>query len=124
MVVTAILPEGHMDLGPGKPATTRPVRQPSVVDAIVPMVALAFLIAASLALFGLDALDGPIQVVPWNSCGAFMSAVLGVPTLSYLPHAVFNYASPALSVLYGVTGFKVEKVALAGSPSKPESPPR
>jgi NhaC family Na+:H+ antiporter len=49
-------------------------------------------------------------LVPWNSCGAFMSAVLGVPTLNYLPFAVFNYASPALSVLYGVTGFKVEKV--------------
>jgi NhaC family Na+:H+ antiporter len=49
-------------------------------------------------------------LVPWNSCGAFMAAVLGVPTLSYLPYAVFNYASPGLSVLYGVTGFKVEKV--------------
>ncbi|MCW6008283.1 Na+/H+ antiporter NhaC [Micromonospora sp. CPCC 205371] len=49
-------------------------------------------------------------LVPWNSCGAFMAAVLGVPTLSYLPYAVFNYASPTLSVLYGVTGFKVEKV--------------
>jgi NhaC family Na+:H+ antiporter len=49
-------------------------------------------------------------LVPWNSCGAFMAAVLGVPTLSYLPYAIFNYASPTLSVLYGVTGFKVEKV--------------
>lgn len=48
-------------------------------------------------------------LVPWNSCGAFMGAVLGVPTLSYLPYCVFNYASPALSVLYGFTGFKVEK---------------
>lgn len=49
-------------------------------------------------------------LVPWNSCGAFMAAVLGVPTLSYLPYAVFNYTSPTLSVLYGATGFKVEKV--------------
>ncbi|MEV0095026.1 Na+/H+ antiporter NhaC [Streptomyces sp. NPDC050738] len=49
-------------------------------------------------------------LVPWNSCGAFMGAVLGVATLSYLPYAVFNYASPALSVLYGITGFKVEKI--------------
>lgn len=50
-------------------------------------------------------------LVPWNSCGAFMGAVLGVPTLSYAPFAIFNYASPGLSVLYGLTGFKIEKVA-------------
>jgi NhaC family Na+:H+ antiporter len=49
-------------------------------------------------------------LVPWNSCGAFMAAVLGVPTLVYLPYAFFNIASPVLSVLYGVTGFKIEKV--------------
>jgi Na+:H+ antiporter, NhaC family len=51
-------------------------------------------------------------LVPWNSCGAFMAAVLGVPTLSYLPYAIFNYASPILSVLYGVTGFKIERTAV------------
>jgi NhaC family Na+:H+ antiporter len=51
-------------------------------------------------------------LVPWNSCGAFMGAVLGVPTLMYLPYAIFNYVSPALSVLYGITGFKIEKVAV------------
>jgi NhaC family Na+:H+ antiporter len=50
-------------------------------------------------------------LVPWNSCGAFMGAVLGVPTLSYAAYAVFCWASPLLSVLYGVTGFKIEKVA-------------
>lgn len=48
-------------------------------------------------------------LVPWNSCGAFMGATLGVSTLLYLPYAVFCYASPTLSVLYGVTGFRVEK---------------
>lgn len=49
-------------------------------------------------------------LVPWNSCGAFMGAVLGVPTLAYLPFAIFNYVSPVLSVLYGITGFKIEKI--------------
>jgi len=49
-------------------------------------------------------------LVPWNSCGAFMGATLGVSTLLYAPYAVFCYASPALSVLYGFTGFRVEKV--------------
>lgn len=46
-------------------------------------------------------------LVPWNSCGAFMAAVLGVSTLAYLPFAVFNYVAPVLSVLYGITGFKI-----------------
>jgi Na+:H+ antiporter, NhaC family len=49
-------------------------------------------------------------LVPWNSCGAFMGAVLGVPTLSYLLFAFFNIASPVLSVVYGYTGFKIIKV--------------
>ncbi len=48
-------------------------------------------------------------LVPWNSCGAFMGAVLGVSTLSYLPYALFNIASPLLSVVYGFTGFKIER---------------
>ncbi|OBK73098.1 Na+/H+ antiporter NhaC [Mycobacterium sp. 1164985.4] len=50
-------------------------------------------------------------LVPWNSCGAFMSAVLGVSTLAYLPFAVFNIASPLLSVAYGYTGFKIVKAS-------------
>ena len=49
-------------------------------------------------------------LVPWNSCGAFMAATLGVSTFLYLPYAVFCYASPALSVLFGITGFRIEKV--------------
>jgi NhaC family Na+:H+ antiporter len=49
-------------------------------------------------------------LVPWNSCGAFMSAVLGVSTWAYLPFCFFNIASPLLSVLYGFTGFKVERI--------------
>jgi NhaC family Na+:H+ antiporter len=39
-----------------------------------------------------------------------MSATLGVSTLLYLPYAVFCYASPALSVVFGFTGFRIEKV--------------
>jgi NhaC family Na+:H+ antiporter len=49
-------------------------------------------------------------LVPWNSCGAFMGAVLGVPTLVYLPFCFFNIASPLLSVIYGFTGFTIEKI--------------
>jgi NhaC family Na+:H+ antiporter len=49
-------------------------------------------------------------LVPWNSCGAFMGATLGVSTLLYVPYAIFCYASPLLSVLYGYTGFRIEKI--------------
>jgi Na+:H+ antiporter, NhaC family len=55
-------------------------------------------------------------LVPWNSCGAFMSAVLGVSTLLYLPFAVFNIASPLLSVAFGATGFTILRDAKGGEP--------
>ncbi|MFD0474977.1 Na+/H+ antiporter NhaC family protein [Nonomuraea thailandensis] len=50
-------------------------------------------------------------LVPWNSCGAFLGAVLGVPTLAYLPFCFFNIISPLLSVVYGITGFKIERIS-------------
>ena len=49
-------------------------------------------------------------LVSWNSCGAFMAAALGVPTLLYLPFAFFCIFSPLLSLLYGITGFKIESI--------------
>jgi NhaC family Na+:H+ antiporter len=49
-------------------------------------------------------------IVPWNSCGAFMGAVLGVAVPRYLPFAIFCLASPLLSVLYGFVGFRITKV--------------
>ena len=50
-------------------------------------------------------------LVPWNSCGAYMAAVLGVPTLLYLPFCFFNIASPVLTLIYGFTGFKIARMA-------------
>lgn len=58
-------------------------------------------------------------LVPWNSCGAYMAAVLGVPTLLYLPYAIFNIASPLLTLIYGITGFKIVRV----DPIIPENEP-
>jgi NhaC family Na+:H+ antiporter len=49
-------------------------------------------------------------LIQWNSCGAYMSATLGVATLAYLPFAVFNLASPIISLLWGFTGFKIERM--------------
>ncbi|OBF26836.1 Na+/H+ antiporter NhaC [Mycobacterium sp. ACS4331] len=61
----------------------------------------------NLSRLAADSATVTSPLVPWNSCGAFMSAVLGVSTLAYLPFAFFNIFSPALSVLYGFTGFRV-----------------
>ncbi len=46
-------------------------------------------------------------LVPWNTCGAYVSGVLGVATGSYLPYCFFNILSPLLDILYGFIGFKV-----------------
>lgn len=46
-------------------------------------------------------------LIPWNTCGAFMAAALGVPTLVYLPFAFFNYTNPVISAIYGFTGFTI-----------------
>lgn len=46
-------------------------------------------------------------LVPWNTCGAYVSGVLGVSTIAYLPFCFFNLISPLLDILYGYIGFKV-----------------
>lgn len=44
-------------------------------------------------------------LVPWNTCGAFHSNVLGVSTFEYLPFAFFNYISPFMTIIFAV--FKI-----------------
>ena len=46
-------------------------------------------------------------LVPWNTCGATQSAVLGVSTLTYLPYCFFNLLSPLVSFLIVAVGWKV-----------------
>ena len=48
-------------------------------------------------------------LVPWNTCGATQSAVLGVTTFSYLPYCFFNIISPLMTILYGYFGIKIRK---------------
>ncbi|MBN9000105.1 MAG: Na+/H+ antiporter NhaC [Rhizobiales bacterium] len=48
-------------------------------------------------------------LVPWNSCGAYMAATLGVATWDYLPYAVFNFASPLLVILAATLGLRMLK---------------
>ena len=49
-------------------------------------------------------------LIPWNSCGAYMTGVLGVSTLQYAPWAFFNYFVPILAFIYALTGFRVERL--------------
>ena len=46
-------------------------------------------------------------LIPWNSCGAYMAATLGVATFSYLPYAVFNLASPLLTIAISYLGLRM-----------------
>jgi NhaC family Na+:H+ antiporter len=46
-------------------------------------------------------------LIPWNTCGAFMAATLGVPTLAYAPYAFLNLMNPVIAIIYGVTNFKI-----------------
>ena len=49
-------------------------------------------------------------LVPWNTCGAYMAATLGVATAAYLPFAFFNLINPFVSIIYGFTGFTIRRV--------------
>ena len=62
----------------------------------------------SRALEDSGTLSSPL--IPWNSCGAFMGATLGVNPLLYLPYAFLNLANPVVSLFYGYTGITMEKV--------------
>lgn len=46
-------------------------------------------------------------LVPWNTCGAFLYAILGVPTLLYAKWAVFNYLMPIVVILLSLVGTTV-----------------
>ena len=56
-------------------------------------------------------------LVPWNTCGAYMAATLGVATLAYLPFVFFNLVNPIVSIIYGFTGFTIEKLEGEPEPS-------
>jgi NhaC family Na+:H+ antiporter len=48
-------------------------------------------------------------LIPWNSCGAFVAAALGVSPWVYAPYAFLNLINPLLSVVYGYTGITMMK---------------
>ena len=49
-------------------------------------------------------------LVPWNTCGAYMSGTLGVATFAYLPYCFFNFLCPVLAIIYGFMNIKIAPV--------------
>lgn len=47
-------------------------------------------------------------LVPWNTCGAYQSGVLGVDTMSYAGYAVFNWLSPFTTLLFAAFRIKIK----------------
>jgi NhaC family Na+:H+ antiporter len=70
----------------------------------------------SRALEDSGTLTSPL--IPWNSCGAFMWATLGVYPLAYLPYAFMNLLTPIISIVYGFTGITMERTSEAGAGSE------
>lgn len=51
-------------------------------------------------------------LVPWNTCGAYMSATLGVSTFMYAPFAFFNILCPIIAIIYGYASIGIAKSEL------------
>ncbi|MCG8557416.1 MAG: Na+/H+ antiporter NhaC [Proteobacteria bacterium] len=60
-------------------------------------------------------------LIPWNTCGAFMSAALGVATGSYAMYCFLNLANPIVSIFYGVTGWTILKAPEQAGSQAPDS---
>lgn len=49
-------------------------------------------------------------LVPWNTCGAYHSNVLGVATGAYLPYAFFNLISPIMTIAFAYLNIKIKRL--------------
>ena len=48
-------------------------------------------------------------LIPWNTCGAYMSASLGIATFSYVPYCFFNLVNPIIAIIYALARVKIIK---------------
>ncbi|RME98741.1 MAG: sodium:proton antiporter [Bacteroidetes bacterium] len=48
-------------------------------------------------------------LVPWNTCGAYQSGVLGVTVGEYFFYAIFNYLSPFMTLLFAAFQIKIKQ---------------
>ncbi|MDO4228612.1 MAG: Na+/H+ antiporter NhaC family protein [Capnocytophaga sp.] len=49
-------------------------------------------------------------LIPWNTCAAYNSGVLGIPTLTYLPYAFFNLISPFMTLIFVAFNIKIRRI--------------
>lgn len=50
-------------------------------------------------------------LIPWNTCGAYQSGVLGVDTLHYAGYAIFNWLSPFTTLLFAAFRIKIKELS-------------
>lgn len=51
-----------------------------------------------------------VPLIPWSAAGAYMTATLGVDTLSYLPWAILNYMGIVFAIILALTGIGIKKI--------------
>lgn len=51
-------------------------------------------------------------LVPWNTCGAYQSGVLGVSVAEYFIYAIFNWISPFTTLLIAAMGYKIKQLKI------------
>ncbi len=56
-------------------------------------------------------------LIPWNSCGAYMAATLGIATTAFLPFCFFNILNPLVSIGFAVLGLRMLRTHLRNIPS-------
>jgi NhaC family Na+:H+ antiporter len=49
-------------------------------------------------------------LIPWNTCGAYQSGILGVSVADYFIYAIFNWLSPFMTLLVAAFNIKIKKV--------------
>ena len=50
-------------------------------------------------------------LIPWNTCGAYHSGVLGVPVFEYFIYAIFNWLSPFMTLIFAGFRIKIKQLA-------------
>ena len=49
-------------------------------------------------------------LIPWNTCGAYQSGVLGVGVGEYFAFSIFNWLSPITTLIYAYFGIKIRQL--------------
>ncbi len=49
-------------------------------------------------------------LIPWNTCGAYQSGVLGVPVVDYFAFAIFNWLSPFMTLIFAAFRIKLKQL--------------